>query len=802
MRFHIRFYVLAVVGVIGLLAISQVVPRARAQTVTTITPNGLGTSAPRSGSTINIQGGTPMGQNLFHSFSHFNLGANDIANFVQHSGASTVISRVTDAPSTIAGTIQAIGWSNFYFVNPRGIVFESSARLNVSGSAYFSTAQNVRFVDGGFFNTRSAESRSLLSSSPVSSFGFTSFEAAAIKISGNNLTVGSQETLSVIGGNVTIEGAQLKAPGGTVQVASVGYGGEVIIRGEPIYEGSDDIVIGYVPVFQTTGPLGNITVNPGKSFAALDAGPNGTVQTIPALTIATGSQIITQPNSTKPSLIKVVTEPVLSNITLNLTIEEGQTTTVTISLNKPAEITETVELQNSNAGAATTVPSGPTVTFNPGEQTKTIQVTGVKQGKTEITAALRGVARSTGVTVVLPLAFSQSITSTVELGLNGTMTITLNRASSSNTTIGLSSLNGVATVDPTVVTIPAGQLSSAPITVRSLTVGTATIRASLAGTIKDSTMQVTPISIASLSGVSILEGQSGTVTVTLPRVAPSDVAVTLTTSNPNVATVETTVNVPQGRTSTQVTVAGVTEGTAQLRAQSGTSTQTAAVVVNALPPPSLSSLSPNLALKVGGSGSITVVLKEVFKKDLTVLLQSSDPSIASVNESVTIPANSTESQPVVVAGNGAGRTTIIATLLNSSVQALVDVSSVAPPLAQSTSEIGAASQTIGLAAAVQYPRTLAAPQGTVTVPKLLADKCAAVKDGQFSSFAQLNRDSAPPQPGRYLSTPTLLEGDPITGARETVPELSIMVGPPKVLTVHPDVGSFIALAQDCRLEIK
>ena len=102
------------------------------------------------------------------------------------------------------------------------------------------------------------------------------------------MTVGSQETLSVIGGNVTIEGAQLKAPGGTVQVASVGYGGEVIIRGEPIYEGSDDIVIGYVPVFQTTGPLGNITVNPGKSFAALDAGPNGTVQNIPALTFATG----------------------------------------------------------------------------------------------------------------------------------------------------------------------------------------------------------------------------------------------------------------------------------------------------------------------------------------------------------------------------------------------------------------------------------------------------------------------------------------------------------------------------------
>jgi len=357
------------------------------------------------------------------------------------------------------------------------------------------------------------------------------------------------------------------------------------------------------------------------------------------------------------------------------------------------------------------------------------------------------------------------------------------------------------------VTIPAGQLSSTPVTVRSLTVGTATIRASLAGNIKDSIMQVTPISIASLSGVSILEGQSGTVTVTLPRVAPSDVAVTLTTSNPNIATVETTVNVPQGRTSAQVMVAGVTEGTAQLRAQSGTSTQTAAVVVNALPPPPLSSLSPNLALKVGGSDSIAVVLKETFKKDLTVLLKSSDPSIASVNEVVTIPANSTTSNPIVVTATGVGRTTIVASLPSSSVQALVDVTSPGVVLPGANGTIGVvlppgANGAIGLSSAVQYPRPVAAPQGSAAVARLLADKCAAVKDGQFSSFAQLNRDSAPPQPGRYLSAPTLLEGDPLTGALETVPQLSIIVGPPKVLTVHPDVGSFIALAQDCRIEIK
>jgi len=793
MRFHNRFYVLAA---IGLLAILQFVSFAHAQTTTAINANGLKTFTETVGNRIDIKGGTSAGENLFHSFSQFNLGANDIANFVPHSEATTVISRVTDAQSRIAGTIQAIGWSNFYFVNPRGIVFESSARLNVSGSAYFSTAQNVRFVDGGFFNTRSAESRSLLSSYPVSSFGFTSSGAAAITISGNNLAVGSQKTLSVIGGPVTIDGAQLKAPGGTVQVASVGYGGEVTIAKNFVL-GYGGEVLSFTPTFEaTTGPVGSITMSPGTSFAALDAGPNGTVQTIPApasIQTPAGSQKIVQPN-----LVKVVTAPVLSAISPNLTIEEGQTTTVTISLNKPAEITEAVTLSNSNSGAATTVPSGPTITFNPGEQTKTVQVTGVKEGSTQITATLRNLARSTAIAVVPRLALSSTLTSTVELGLNGTLTITLNRTPSTPTDVTLSSLTpGVATLNTTKVTIPAGQTSSASIDVKSVNVGTATIRASLNGVTVDRSMQVTPMSLASLSGVSILEGQSGTAVVTLPRNAPSTVRVTLVTTDSNIATVERAfVDIPANTNSASFIVRGVTDGTVQLRAQSGNSTQTANVVVNALPPPPLTALAPNLSLKAGSSGSISVVLKEPFKRDLTVLLKSSDPSIASVNELVTIPANSTTSNPIVVTANNVGNTIIVASLLNSSVQALVDVTSTAVVLPAGTAG------TIGLASAVQYPRAVAAPQGSVAVPRLLADKCAAMKDGQFSSFAQLNRDSAPAQPGRYLSSPTLLEGDPITGARETVPEISIMVGPPKVLTVHPDVMSFIALAQDCRLEVK
>lgn len=828
MRCHNRLCVLAVGGVIGVLTISQAVPSTQAQT-TNITSSGLGTKVTQFGNTYNIEGGTrpgssglstaPLpGPNVFHSFGRFDLGAGNIANFIRpDAAATTVISRVTGGvPSSINGTIQALGWSNFYFVNPSGVVFGPSATLNVSGSVYISTAHYMKFSDGGVFSTRPGTvGTELLSSFPVSSFGFLQgAHQAPLTISGSQLKVGSGQTLSVIGGPITIDEAKLIAPNGTVQVASVGgVESDTIVysRREVGSEGYKDIVRDYLgyggevnvkSLGMTELREGSISMSPGNSFAALDAGPSGTVQTIPSpkgIQTPAGSQKIVQ-----SSLVKVVTAPILSTISPGPTIEEGQTTTITISLNKPAEITETVTLSNSNAGAATTVPSGPTITFNPGEQTKTVQVTGVKEGSTQITATLRNLARSAAIAVVPRLAFSGTLTPTVELGLNGTLTITLNRTSLTSTDVTLSSLTpGLATLNTTKVTIPAGETSSAPIEVTSVNVGSATIRASLNGVTVDRSMQVTPMSLVSLSGVSILEGQSGTAVVTLPRNAPSTVRISLNVEGTNIAALDSLfVDIPGGKNSATFTIRGVTEGSVRLRAQSGNSTQTAAVVVNALPPPPLTALAPNLSLKVGNSDSIVVVLKEVFKKDLTVLLKSSDPSIASVNEAVTIPANSMTSQPVVVTGNAAGRTTIIASLLNSSVQASVDVSSIAPVVPQSTANIAGASQTVGLAAAVQYPRALAAPQGSVTVPRLLADKCAAMKDGQFSSFAQLNRDSAPPQPGRYLSAPTLLEGDPLTGARETVPEISIMVGPPKVLTVHPDVMSFIALAQDCRLEVK
>lgn len=89
-------------------------------------------------------------------------------------GVSNVISRVIGgSPSNINGTVQALN-ANLFFINPSGIVFGPSASLNVSGSAYFSTAQQLRLSDGGIFTANTgllAFDSTLSVGSPVS-FGF------------------------------------------------------------------------------------------------------------------------------------------------------------------------------------------------------------------------------------------------------------------------------------------------------------------------------------------------------------------------------------------------------------------------------------------------------------------------------------------------------------------------------------------------------------------------------------------------------------------------------------------------------
>ena len=103
--------------------------------------------------------GQQHGGNLFHSFSDFNLAAGESATFSGPDSINNVISRVTGGRvSHLDGLLRStIPGADVYLINPAGIWFGPQASLDISGSFHASSADVLRFEDGGTFNARQPE---------------------------------------------------------------------------------------------------------------------------------------------------------------------------------------------------------------------------------------------------------------------------------------------------------------------------------------------------------------------------------------------------------------------------------------------------------------------------------------------------------------------------------------------------------------------------------------------------------------------------------------------------------------------
>lgn len=251
---------------IGFASLSHVlpavIPAVQAQVVPPITPSGLNTVVTTHGAVHNITGGTrpANGPNLFHSFGTFNVPANNIANFLNETPAlptTNILGRVTGGNlSSIFGTIQTTGFgnANLFLMNPAGFLFGPTATLNVGGMVTFTSADYLRFGDNAkFYAAPSMDPGSLLSIAPVAAFGFLGSNPGAITVQGSQLSVAPGQGLSLIGGNMAIEGAvlapnqvqpaRLTAPGGPITLVSVASPGEVGLKGaggqpaEPTWNG-------------------------------------------------------------------------------------------------------------------------------------------------------------------------------------------------------------------------------------------------------------------------------------------------------------------------------------------------------------------------------------------------------------------------------------------------------------------------------------------------------------------------------------------------------------------------------------
>ncbi len=182
---------------------------------------------------IPADAGSQVGGNLFHRFSDFSLANGESAVFQGPQEISNVFSRVTGGRvSEIHGSIVSeIAGADFYFLNPAGVIFGPTARIDVGGAFSVSSADYVRFSDASRFGDVRISDE--LSSAPPSAFGFAD-NPGEIEITGSELRVNVGEAIHVAGGDVLVRDADLVAPFGEVQLLSGNGAGEVSFAGDVV----------------------------------------------------------------------------------------------------------------------------------------------------------------------------------------------------------------------------------------------------------------------------------------------------------------------------------------------------------------------------------------------------------------------------------------------------------------------------------------------------------------------------------------------------------------------------------------
>lgn len=193
---------------------------------TKVTPNADGTI-------LKITGGTTAGDtNLFHSFRNFSVKNNEVVDFDNAATINNILVRVTGGnPSEIQGTLRSQGKANLFLINPNGIVFGENAFLEIGGSFIGTTASAIEFPGGGEFSMTSSVNplNPLLKVNP-SAFLFNQIAAESIKsiqVNDALLSVNEGQSLLLVGGNVNLEGAQLVATDGRVELGGLNGVGTV-----------------------------------------------------------------------------------------------------------------------------------------------------------------------------------------------------------------------------------------------------------------------------------------------------------------------------------------------------------------------------------------------------------------------------------------------------------------------------------------------------------------------------------------------------------------------------------------------
>jgi filamentous hemagglutinin family protein len=171
--------------------------------------------------------GSLAGNNLFHSFSTFNIDTGQIATFTTTTPAiGNVISRVTGGGlSQINGLLKLTpvsGVPNFFFINPAGVAFGAGGSIDAPGAFHVSTADYVKFANGDKFYADLSKT-SVLSSAAPEAFGFLGISRAAIAIRDEvTLTAKPLQPISITSGDIEINNSKVLTHGEDIRVVALG----------------------------------------------------------------------------------------------------------------------------------------------------------------------------------------------------------------------------------------------------------------------------------------------------------------------------------------------------------------------------------------------------------------------------------------------------------------------------------------------------------------------------------------------------------------------------------------------------
>ena len=265
-------------------------------------------------SSCNIGGGTIAEQNLFHSFQEFNVAPGGSVYF-DDPGVANIFSRITgNNPSEIFGTLGVSGGdANLFLLNPNGIVFGEGAALDLNGSFFATTADEIQFGDRSLTTQPNSGSDLALLTIDPSALWFNQLgQNGSIVLDGANLEMPAGQSITLLGKQVgdrpgvLLKNATLDVPEGNVNLGAVGSSNTAVKIDDNLrLQFSSDVVRGDITLKEAS----KIAVDNSGSFDGNKVNINASRlaiaddSTITTTTIGTGNGANIHVNATESTAI-------------------------------------------------------------------------------------------------------------------------------------------------------------------------------------------------------------------------------------------------------------------------------------------------------------------------------------------------------------------------------------------------------------------------------------------------------------------------------------------------------------------